>query len=817
MRRLILVCFLIVLFWPLALAQSNTVRPNGKLKGIVKDKSEDSPLQYATVSVFNEDSTLAGGGIAAKDGSFSVDLKAGEYYAVVQFISYEKQTIQNIKISDKNPIFNTGIISLNQASSTLSEVTVTAEKSQMLVELDRKVFNVGKDLSSTGKSALEILDNIPSVAVDVDGNISLRGSQDLQILVDGKPSGLYNSDNPDALKNLPGSMIERVEVITNPSAKYEAKGMVGIINIILKKDQRKGVNGSFDITAGYPQDYGASVNVNFRREKINYYLNYGIRYNERPGVGHIYQRFYNLSDTLATLTRSTNTDQNRLRKQLSNNFRGGFDYTLNSKNTLTAEFTMGLNNENDSSKVQYWDYNAANTLSQYTKRIDLGKNIENEVELSLNYTKTFDQKDKKLTAVAQFFDNNESSHDDITQDSINYVLYPPAESRTLQKTSNNQDEQNLLLQADYTQPFGDAGKIETGYRSEFRRILNPYEVTQEDSTGNWQSLPGFTNNFEYDENVYALYLQGSEKFKKISIQLGLRAEYTDVHTYLKETEVSDSYHYLDPFPTIHTTYQLDDRSSLQLSYSRRINRPQPWALNPFHTYSDSRNIRAGNPNLKPEYTDALEGGYLYNKNKVNLYAGVYYRYTKDPIERVDTGNLIRYTLPVNLTQKQSFGGEANLTIDPVKWWTLSGNINFYRFITEGNYAKVAVKSDDFTWDSRINSRFRLPKDLDIQFIFTYRGPQQTTQGTNKAFYMLNAGLSKDLFKNKATLTFNVRDILNSRRFRNVVDLPDYYAEREFRWGTRSYSLTFTYRLNQKKKIGKQGDNGGNSNGEGMDF
>ena len=612
-------------------------------------------------------------------------------------------------------------------------------------------------------------------------------------------------------------MVDRVEVITNPSAKYQAEGMVGIINIILKKDQQKGINGSFNLTAGYPQEYSGGVNVNFRREKLNYFINYNPRYTERPGSGNSFQEFF---DTANVLIRKTSIESSRLRREWSHNIRGGADLLINSKNSLTSEVVIGLDKETNTSDIWYRDYNSLNTPVDITLRNENEKATESEIEFSLNYEKKFHQKDRKLTALVQYFNNTEANNSDITEDSIPLDDQSSYIRKLMQRTSADQTEQSILLQADYVHPFGTDGKIETGYRSQFRKINNPYSVENLDTMDNWVSQPAYTNHFKYNENVYAGYLQAGNKFNRLTAQAGLRMEISDISTHLVETDSGSSKLYVDFFPSIHTTYQLNSKNSLQLSYSRRIKRPDFRMLNPFHSYSDARNFRAGNPDLKPEYTDAFEGGYLLNTDKLNFYSGLYYRITNGVIERITEVINVDTTLqiPVNLSKRQSYGAEGNATFDLVKWWTLTGNINLYRSITKGSYNGEELKSDNFSWDSRLNSRMRFPKNLDLQVIFTYRGAQQTTQGSLKPFYMLNAGISKDLFKGNATLTFNVRDILNSRRFRYVIDQPDLYSENEFRWSKRSYSLTFTYRLNQKMKPAKRGENGNdNNNGEGMDF
>lgn len=829
--------YLLFIFLPCILLFSNLSgqpsppAPGGKIIGTVIDNQEKTTLEFATISIYTIDSTLVTGGITAADGSFSIEVKQGSYFAVVQFISYRQKEITGIKIDSRNRIYDVGNILLEPETTYLDEVSVSAEKSEMVIQLDKKVFNVGKDLSNTGKSALEIMDNIPSVTVDLNGNISLRGSQSLQILVDGKPSGMVSAGNTDALRNMQGSMIERVEVITNPSARYEAEGMAGIINIVLKKDQQKGVNGSFQATVGYPQEYSFGANVNFRREKINYFLNYNIRYNERPGGGSAYQE-YTLPDT----SYITRLNQDRLRTGLSNRLRGGLDYYINPKNTITGSFILGIDNQLNIADLTYDDYLFDDDVLIYkTKRQDKEKEDELDMEFTLNYEKTFSNKEHKLTVFTHYIKDTETEDNDIFE-SVEYIpgneiLF---EWDTIQRVLNEEKERSFLLQADYIHPFGTMGKFEAGYRSEFREIANPYIVEEKDTNNNWESLPEYTNNIDYNENVHAIYVQAGNKFNRFSIQAGLRGELSDIKIAQNDSNIPDSLLlergkpsesiYFNLFPTLHTTYELSTHHALQLSYSRRIHRPHFWLLNPFYSYTDPRNIRSGNPNLKPEYTNSYELGYLLKYDVINVYAGIYFRDTKGVIERVrivndSTG--ITVQKPYNLSRRKSYGLETSVELNPAKWMTLTGDINYYRSMTNGEYEGEILESDYYSWNTRLNAKLRFEKLFDMQSIFRYRAPSESAQdGIRKAMYMLDFAISRDVLNKKGTLTFNVRDVLNSRKFRFTSDLPELYSEGEWRRSERTYTLTFMYRLNQKKRIGRPGQeqNGGNDfGGDDMGF
>ncbi len=790
---------------------SNSGTWTGFISGKVLDSSSNEPMEFATVSVYSPDSELVMGNITSLDGSFSLTLPEGQYDVMVQFISYEDTLIENIILAPDNQYIDIGSIRLLPDTELINEVTVTAEKSEMIIGLDKKIFNVGKDLGNSGNSAAEILDNIPSVTVDLDGTVSLRGSTGVQLLIDGKPSGLVSNNNPAALRSLQGSIIERVEVVTNPSARYEAEGMSGIINIVLKKDQQRGVNGSFELTAGYPHEYRAGANVNFRREKLNYFLNYGLSYNERPGEGSAVQNFM-FPDT----SYRSEIENSRLRTGLSNNLRGGADYFINDRNVLTAAVFLGYSDQDNFTNIWYRDYDQNDELQMITFREDIEKEIEHNIEFSLNYDLSFDKEDRKFNAFMQYIEEAETETSDIGEIIEEITGEAVDDDPLLQKVRNEESQKNFLIQADYTHPFGAGdGMFEAGYRSGFRLISNPYKVQEKDENGDWFYLNEFTNDFSYQENIHAIYAQAGNKFGKWSVQLGLRSELSDVRTFLAQNNERNDRVYFDVFPTAHTAFEFNDINSAQLSYSRRINRPHFYHLNPFHSFTDARNIRTGNPNLEPEYTDSYELGYLRRNGKTSLYSGAYFRHTMGVNERISEvdENGITYVFPINLSTRNSYGLESNLSIDASKWWTLSGDINLFRAITDGSYEGEQLHSDTYSWNGRLNSMMKFRKDFDIQATFFYRGAQQTTQGSRLPYYRVNLAASKDILKGNGTLTLNIRDVLNSSKYGYIIDHPNLYSENEFRWSGRTISLTFIYRLNQQKKMVRENNRGGFGGGD----
>ncbi|MEM8908615.1 MAG: TonB-dependent receptor, partial [Bacteroidota bacterium] len=781
--------FWCLLCFPLALfGQRPSYGPGGggaskakiPVKGIILDAESQTPLEFATVTLFAQsDSSVVTGGIADAKGQFRLEGRPGRFYAKIEFISYQSQWIDNIRIEKGSLAKDLGNISLIMDAATLLEVEVRAEKSQMQMSLDKKVFNVGKDLANRGGSAADILDNVPSVTVDIEGNVELRGSGNVRILVDGKPSGLIGVDNANGLQQLPANLIERVEVITNPSARYEAEGMAGIINIVLRKDKKTGLNGSFDFTAGHPDEYGTAINLNLRKNNFNFFTNYGINYRRSPGNGTRSQIFNLLSDT------SQISDQVRSfdRGGWSNSIRLGADYFFNEKNILTSSFLYKVGRDRNSSALEYQDFTQIGeqspSLIGITDRSEEEKENDSTLEYALNYKKNFDRKGQVFTADLTYRDNTETESSDFTN-----ILLNPDRSLTglpneQQRSSNEESEDQLRLQIDYVHPFSKDNKLEIGGLSSIRNISNNYLV-EEFFGERWNKIQGLSDDFRYDEDIHALYASYSNKINKLSYQVGIRGEYSKVVT---ESSVSDptprdsinDRNYINPFPSVFVAYELPNQHSVQISYSRRIGRPRFWDLNPFFTFGDERNFFGGNPNLDPEYTNSFELSHIKYFDKGSLTSAIYYRHTTDVIQRIRQFNSdgTTATRPENLATQDDWGLELTYSISPKKWWRFNGNFNFFRSITEGD---EFGRADTYTWFGRINNKMTLWKGLDFQTTFNYRAPRETPQGSRRSIWSINLGLSKDIFQKKGALTLGIRDLFNTRKRRWTIDQPDFFEE-----------------------------------------
>ncbi|MBE9464677.1 TonB-dependent receptor domain-containing protein [Dyadobacter subterraneus] len=766
--------------------------------GKVTDTQNNSGLSYASVRLFKtSDSTFVTGAITNETGEFSIEINTGSYYALTEFIGYNARKTSSVNVTSQNSPLNIGTIKLNPSAKTLDEVVVQGEKSTMELTLDKKIFNVGKDLANAGGTGVDILTNIPSVAVDVDGNVSLRGSNNVRILIDGKPSGLVSLKGGSGLQSLQGSMIERVEIITNPSARYEAEGMGGIINIVLKKERKEGFNGSFDIITGNPTNFGAAANVNYRRKNLNFFVNYTVSYRNTPGKNSLYQELYRNDSTFITEKYMTS----RLKGQ-NNSARAGIDYYLNDKNVLTGSYTYRLSKGKRFSNIDYRDYlSNLNNLVSTTNRTQDETETEPNSEYALTYKKTFKRKGQELTADFRYLDNWEDSDQYYKQTNFKPDGSASDIPSTLQRAVNYETEKQFLAQVDYVHPFGKEGKFEAGGRSSTRNMTNDYTVTQQNDDGSFSPIPGLTNDFLYEERINAAYGIVGNKTKKLSYQAGLRAEWTGVTTTLKQTNDVNKRTYANLFPSVHVSYDLPRQNALQLSFSRRVRRPQYNDLSPFMTYSDNRNYFSGNPDLNPEFTNAFEIGHIKYVEKGSISSSVYYRHTNGKIisiRRVEE-NGDSYTRPENLGTENSYGAEFTGSYTLYQWWKLDGSLNFFRAITNGQGVDSEFQSDTYSWFARTTSRFTLWKNTDLQLRANYEAPQQTPQGKRKALATLDLAASRDVFKNNGTLVLSVTDVFNSRKYRSILEGSNYYATTSSQGRLRQINLTLNYRLHQAKK------------------
>ena len=807
-----------------------------EIKGKVIDVETDGPLEYATVSLFSsQDSTLVTGVITDMKGEFSLKTKPGKYYVVIQFMGYEPKTI-NINLKEK---VNLGNIIMRPDSALLEEVEVVAEKSTMSMTLDKRVFNVGKDVSSTAGNAIEVLDNIPSVNVDVEGNVSLRGDSGVQILVDGKVSGLAGVSTQDALRSLQADMIEKIEVVTNPSVRYDAEGTAGIINIVLKKDKRKGFNASVDLRGGFPVQWGEKfikedfpfqtgigTSFNYRFKKFNVFANYNFNYRDDISDGYTMTEYF--EDCMYDPTLKNHDDATQITEQLTyrnrnrkgHNIRGGFDYYFTDNDILTFSTMYRQSKGHNTPSVTYIDNFPYAGLQNFSRRTENWFNDRPMMEYTLSYDKYFGTKDNSLKASVRYFTNSDTEWSDIvdaeflTQEDMDLNI--PSFSVN-QHTHAQENQQNLQATVDFVHHYG-FSVVEFGGKYTNQLINNNLMVTENDAV-----LTDYTHDFDYNQQVAAIYAIYGREFGRFSGQVGLRSEFTLIDTYLKDTEERNDQKYFDFFPTGHLNYSLTEVDQIQASYARRIRRPWYHQMAPFHSFNDDRNIRMGNPALKPIYTDSYEMSYLRFWDKGNINFTAYYRHSTDVIRHFTTvvGD-VSYSRPENFGISDDYGLELVGSLDIFKWWNLNGSINFFKSNTVGDWNGRHYVTDSYNTFARLVAKFRFKKVCDFQITGRYMGPREEPLGYRDANYWCDFAASRDILNRNATISLNIRDVFGSRQHGGESWGDNFWQYSESSWSTTSVTLNFNYRINQQQKrrmpqppSGGGGD--GYEGGEGMEM
>lgn len=818
MKKIQFVLILVLFFTSLINFAQEAPQAKSKVKvsGKVIEKVSKQPLEYATITFKDPTNPKAlSGGITNAKGEFDIAVLPGVYNITIEFISFKA-----IEIKQKNIQANSslGLISLDEDASQLNEVVVRAEKTTVEIKLDKKVYNVGSDLMVKGGTVSDVLDNIPSVSVDVEGNVSLRGNENVKVLIDGKPSNAINI--AEALRLIPADAIEKVEVITNPSARYDAEGGGGLLNIVLKKGKNLGLNGTFIASTGYPDNYGISGTVNFKSEKFNLFTNQGYNYRNSPGNMINETEYLNADNTTKNFVIEPRTNE-RYGKGYNGNF--GIELFLDKSTSWTNTINYRKNNGDNTDNV-FQNYYDANYVYNYTRnRINEEDSDGENVEFTTNLTKNFKKDGHKLTIDGSFSTSDEINNALVTDTANN------SDSKKLDKTVNNQSQNRNLIQMDYVLPLGKGSQFEAGYRGDFNKLLTDYQVAN-DGEINYD----FTNTLEYKENVNALYTQYGLKVNKISVLLGLRWEDSNIEVNQLSTNDFNTKKYNNFFPSAFFTYELSDKSSASLSYSRRIQRPRGRMLNPFSNLSSNINIFIGNPDLDPAFTDAIDFGYIKRWDKLTFNTSLYVNKTTDVFQmaRRESGEFVNgtpiiITSPINVATEYRTGFEFTLNYSPYKWWKVNGNFNFFRNETQGDFTYIDFNDNEVTqnfdntatsWFTRVTSKVTLPYKIEWQTNATYNAPQKNAQGEVLGNFSANLAFSKDVLKEKGTVSFNVSDVFNSRKRIMETYLPGVLnSHSEMQWRERQFTLSFTYRFNkQKNEREKQPKKSMNEGGE-MEF
>jgi len=775
---------------------------SGKLTGKVVDVQNNETIPFASAVVMDRKTkAIVKTGQTDMNGTLVITgIPDGTFTIKISYVGYQTLVRDSVSFI-KSAVINFGTIKMKAAKgNVLAEVSITAKKAPIQLGIDKKVFAVDQSLVSEGGSASDLLTNVPSVQVDVDGNVSLRGSTGVKVLIDGKPSLIAGGDIAAILQSIPASSIETVEVITNPSSKYDAEGNSGVINIVLKRNTKLGLNGNVALTAGNRDNYNANTSLSFQNKKINIYGNYSYRYGNRLGGGYNNIKYLQRTDSLASadqLTDSKNTEK-------SHNVKAGIDYYLTTKDILS--FSGGFNSRNSDRNdiLAINKYDAGRNPLELSKRINTTDGTGNSYDLNLDYSHKF-KTSQELTFNFGYSKGNNDNYQEYNTAVYNVNGAAVDGDRELLTNDNDGNNKNYNIQADYTMPLGKLGKIESGYRSQIKYSdNNTLAKTYDEATGQFNENYLLSNTFNSKDQVHALYMNYQNQIKNFGYQIGLRGEIArlntesggyDLNNQLQSAPARIAYDRL--YPSIFLTQKFTGEQQIQLSYTRRVNRPRPWDTNPFIDYSDPLSWRKGNPNLLPEDVHSYELSYSKFWSKVTFIGSAYMRRTNDLIQRIrsvpDADGIIIVS-PENLTKSLNSGLELITKVDPFKAWNFTGNVNVYHSNIDAVPEYNIAANSGFSWNANLTNNFTLLYNITLQIKGDYNSSEIQAQGKRKAMYGIDAGAKYDFPNKKASLSMNVRDIFNTKRFGMITEDGVTITDFQRYMKGPNGNITFSYRF-----------------------
>ncbi|MDX1349371.1 MAG: outer membrane beta-barrel family protein [Putridiphycobacter sp.] len=758
----------------------------------INNNNEPLPFVKVLLKSVVSDSIIAGT-TSNLEGEYVIKSKAAKSYLEFSFVGYKTAKIETLAF--KTSTINVPDIVLLQDNTMMNEVQVVGERSTTEFKLDKRVFNVGTDLTNSGASALEVLSNVPSVNVSIEGDVTLRGASGVQILINGKPSVLAD-DGSNALGTITADMISQVEVITNPSAKYQAEGSSGILNIILKKEEKKGINGSVSVNTGWPHNHSIGFSLNRRGEKFNVFTQLGAGYRSLPRYNN------NINRDLVSGTELVSDGTNYRNEQFYNLILGT-DYYLTKQDVITLSGSIAYEVEQQPSETEFSLLDSSNEIVRQWNRIESTEATNPKFQYELKYKRDFkDDKDHDLnfSFIGNYFGKTQSSDFD------NSVILGSGILED-QLTSTQFSESRNTFNLDYVKPFKKTFTLETGVQYSVNDVRNNYQV-EDEVAGVYTVNEGLTNTFEYSQNVFGAYGTGAYEKDKWGVKLGLRVEHTDLQTFLVNTNQQNTQKFINLFPSLHTSYKLNKRVSFQAGYSRRIYRPRLWDLNPFFNISNNFNIRTGNPNLLPEYTDSYEVGSIFIFQKTSFNFNVYDRYTTQVIEQISVfENGVNTYTPNNLGTRNTVGAELNFKYTPNKIVTFNGDVNYNIFVRKGTFDTQDFNFTSDQWQGKLTSKFKLNKKIDFELSGNYQSRVRTVQGVTSANVFADAGFRYKILNGKGVLNASVRDIFASRFRETVVDQEDFYL---YSFGQRGRFITlgFSYGFGKGEAMQYSGARGG---------
>ncbi|MDP4271012.1 MAG: TonB-dependent receptor [Bacteroidota bacterium] len=796
MKKIIASGFLSLITVFFLVAQNQTI---GSLKGVVVDKSTENPLEFVNVVIKNKKTdAYVLGAVTDKNGVFLFQgLPYGTYKISYSFIGFDKTEVSDIILDSKHSKVNIGKLYLTETSKALGEVEIIGQKSTFVNSIDRKTFNVGQDLMSKTGSVSDLLQNVPSVQVDIDGNVALRGSDNVTILIDGKPSALMGANRAAVLQQMPANSIEKIEVITNPSAKYKPDGTSGIINIVLKKDKGLGLNGAVSANVGNNRRYNGNVVVNYNPGKLNVFGSYSIRQDDRLRFTDDYRKRSKLNGDSVNYFLLNSQDYAR---PLSQIIRAGFDYRLNSHNKVgvSGSYNYRIQTRHSTDVDTY--RNADLSISKHYDRLRYDPEYEKDKELTAYWQHTFAKEGHELN-----LDYTTSQSREQEDNHYSNIYHVPAQSSTFDNTLIKQGGDQSQLSLAYTNPLTENSKFESGYIYETNKAdMDFYGESLNQQQNLWQKDVTKSNHFVYTEKIHVLYATYEHSLGKFGFLAGVRAEQAYIKSNQITTDTIINNDYFRLYPTLHLSYNLTDEHQLQLNYSHRIRRPEGDDMNPFPEYQDPYNLRIGNPHLKPADIHSIELGYQFKKNRTTFLSTLYYRYTYNSMSEITRymNDTVKLTTKENLSRNRSAGLELIVSTSIGNFANINLSTNtFYNTIDASNLGYSQNKSI-IAWSANLSSGFNLTKSTVLQLTSNYTAERLTPQGRQLPSFVMNAGFKQEIFQKKGALILTVSDVFNSLRNNTVIDMPGMYEKISRKRSARMIYAGFTYSFGNPKKKSK---------------
>jgi len=797
------VYIILVLLLALASSASAQQRQNGNMTsstviGRVVDAELGTPLEYANVVLYEPGSkTQVTGAMTDSAGVFHLlSVKPGEYTLEVSFMGYYPKEIATIEVGDDPTLVRAGIIQLERAVLMMEGVEVTSDKPAVEYKIDKKVIDVSKDFTAISGTAVDVLQNAPSVTVDIEGNVSLRGSNNFTLLIDGRPTVLEPND---ALEQIPASNIEQIELITNPSAKYDPSGIAGIINVIMKKERAQGTNGIANLSVGLDEKYSADFLVNHRMERMN--LFFGANYNDQtfPGTA-VTENQTTRGDTTSFISSDGASEWQRKFYGL----RGGFDWYLSAYDILSLGLRYGARDMLMAADRDVDEWTVPGDTHNLYMSETIVKRGGDFYSMNMDYGHEFGRKEHKLSGHAML------SRRTGDEEALTKLRAMDSTITSGQRTIESGPSMRTQLNIDYTLPVWELNRIETGYQANLRKSTDSSQLYEYDSiTGEYEFRPDFSNVVEYEDNIHAFYALYKGEWVEFGYQAGLRSEYQYRFIELLGRDEEFTIDQWDFFPSGHISYSFPNEHEVMASYTRRIDRPRGWQLEPFETWMDAYNVRRGNPALKSEYIDSYELGYQkqFGRNQVSLEG--YYRVTHNKIERVSSvydENVILRSVE-NVGTDYSFGAEAMLEWDLFKWLNLNLTGDIYQYRVEGELYGEDFSRESFNWNTRLNTTLKLGKSTRLQINGIYYSPSVSSQGRREGFYVTNAAIRQDLWNRRVAVTLQLRDVLGTGKHEFTSEGTDFYSYTEFSRKSPVVMLALSFNFNRYKPEQRRRENG----------